>query len=109
MATTTLFLEIATGLLFGAAGMAAGVAGAALVLGTMITMSGEQREAPVVTSLSAWTSSATRRYTRLARGSSTSRTASPSTFTARIKPKSAVDAAARFQAITGSRESSSRA
>ena len=101
MATTTLLLEIATGLLLGAAGRAAGVAGAALVLGTMIALSGEQREAPVVV--------ATTRYTRLARGSSTSRTASPSTFTARIRPNNATVAEMRFHQITGSRAISSRA
>jgi hypothetical protein len=100
MATTTLLLEIATGLVFGAAGVAAGVAGAALVLGTMITMSGEQREAPIAAST---------RHTRLVRGSSTSRTASPSTFTARIRPNNATDAEMRFHQITGSRASSSRA
>lgn len=49
------------------------------------------------------------RYSLRVRGSSTSRTVSPRMLTARIRAKSAVDAAARFQTMIGSRASSSRA
>ncbi len=102
MATTGLVLEIASGLLFAATGIAVVLVGTALALGWAISMDTELREAPLVERAPA-------RYVRRVRGSSTSRTASPSMFTARIRPKSAADAAARFHAMTGSRASSSRA
>lgn len=107
MATTTLLLEIASGLLFAAAGIAVVLVGSALVLGAMIAMDGEQRVAPVRVPPSL--PPPRRLYGRALRGSSTSRTASPSTFTARIRPNNADAAASRFHQITGSRASSSRA
>ena len=103
MTTSLILTEALTGLAVGVAAVAAVLVGSALVLGQAISMDREQRE-PVTypTTLPA-------RYVRRVRGSSTSRTVSPTMFTARIRPKSAVDAAARFQPITGSRASSSRA
>lgn len=96
--------EIAAGLLFAASGVLAALVGSALVLGRMMTMDREQREPVARTPVRL-----PERYARRARGSSTSRTVSPSMFTARIRPKSATDAAPRFQPMTGSRASSSRA
>src|SRR5262249_46980963 len=48
-------------------------------------------------------------FSRTVRGSRMSRIASPTKFTERISPKSATEAAARFQKMIGSRASSSRA
>lgn len=106
MDTTALVLEITSGLLFAATGMAALLVGTALVLCHAISMDAEQREAPIATREPPRLPA---RYARRVRGSSTSRIASPSMFTARIRPKSAVDAAPRFHPMTGSRASSSRA
>ena len=101
--TPTLILgEVLTGLLVAGFAMAAMLLGSALVLGRAISLDGAQREPRVAVVPPV-------RYVRRVRGSSTSRTESPTTFTARIRPKSAVDAASRFQPITGSRASSSRA
>lgn len=106
--TSVLILgELLTGLCFGAAAVAAMLVGSALVLGHAITRDTEQREAPAASPRHPVVLPA--RYTRRVRGSSTSRTASPTTFTARIRPKSADDAAIRFQPMIGSRASSSRA
>src|SRR5260221_115497 len=49
MDTTALVLEITSGLLFAATGMAALLVGTALVLGHAISMNAEQREAPIAT------------------------------------------------------------
>lgn len=106
MTTTTLLLEITSGLLFAGGGIATVLAGMALVLGWAISMDAEQREVAIVPREPPRLPA---RYVRRVRGSSTSRTASPSMFTARISPKSATDAAPRFQVMTGSRASSSRA
>src|SRR5258708_7941127 len=102
MTTTALVFEITSGILFAATGIAVVLVGTALALGWAISMDTELREAPAYEREPV-------RYDRRVRGSSTSRTASPSMFTARIRAKSAVDAAPRFHAITGSRASSSRA
>jgi hypothetical protein len=63
MATTTLLLEISSGLLFAAAGIAVVLVGSALALGAMISMDVEQREAPTCVP-----SRLPARYTRSMRG-----------------------------------------
>jgi hypothetical protein len=100
--TATLLAEILSALCMAAASMALMLVAAVLLLGHAVTMDAEQREPR-------WRPALPDRYVPRVRGSSTSRTASPSTLTARIKPKSAPDAAARFHAMIGSRASSSRA
>ena len=99
--TTVLIAELVSGLCMAAAAVLSMTVGAVLVLGRSITMDASQREPRVV--------AVPAPYPRRVRGSSTSRTVSPRMFTARIRPKSAVDAAVRFQPMIGSRASSSRA
>src|SRR5689334_22376100 len=100
---TVLIAELASGLCIAAIAVGTMIVAAAVVLGRGITLDAEQRE-PVryPTTLPA-------RYVPRVRGSRTSRTASPRMLTARIRPNNAVDAAARFQPMIGSRASSSRA
>ena len=99
-----MLIDIVAGL-FAASGIVAAVVGSSLVLGRMMTTDVEQRDAVVLRRVVALPE----RYARLARGSRTSRTPSPSTLTARIRLKSAADAASRFHHTIGSRASSSRA
>ncbi len=101
--TTMLIAEVVSGLSMAAVAVGSTILGAALVLGRAITMDAEQREP------ARYPTALPERYSLRVRGSRTSRTVSPTTLTARIRPKSAVDAAARFHTMIGSRASSSRA